>query len=157
MTPSAPDSNGPKTTKLPRWLAAVPGLVIAIIFAGRAFVQMGQASRAFSGDDTPRHSKSLSCVDAYAITLSNSEFYVPEGQQFAPRKSTEISTVINGMVRNDCGEPLKSVTIHIDVRDDAGKRGSGSVTISGLNSGEAKPFTKAWMGRVTSYEIVNIQ
>jgi hypothetical protein len=49
------------------------------------------------------------------------------------------------------------VTIHINVRDDDGKRGAGSATVSDLNPGEAKPFSKAWMGRVTSYEITRIQ
>jgi hypothetical protein len=96
-------------------------------------------------------------VEAYSVTLTNSKFYVPEGQEFTPRITTEPSTVVSGMVRNDCGETLKSVTIHINVRDEAGKRGDGSVTVSDLNSGEAKPFSKAWMGRVTSYEIGKIQ
>jgi hypothetical protein len=61
------------------------------------------------------------------------------------------------MVRNGCGEPLRSVTVHISVRDDSGKTGKGSVTVSDLNPGEAKPFSRAWMGRVTSYEIGPIQ
>jgi hypothetical protein len=143
--------------KFPRWLAAVHGLVIALIFSGRAFFQMGQASRAVSGGSASKSSKALTCIETYAITLANSEFYVPEGQQFSPRKSSEISTVINGMVRNDCGRRLESVTVHINVRDDSGKRGSGSVTLSPLNPGDAKPFSKAWMGRVTSYEIERIQ
>lgn len=123
---------------------------------GRGMVQMGTASRAIS-PEVSRPAKALTCVDAYAITLSNSEYYVPEGQQFVPRESRDISTVLNGMVRNNCGEPLKSVTVHIKVSDDAGKRGTGSVTVSDLNSGEAKAFSKAWMGRVSSYEIVKIQ
>jgi hypothetical protein len=118
---------------------------------------MGHASGAVSGDDTFKPSKSLACVEPYSVTLTNSEFYVPEGQQFSPRKSTELSTVVSGMIRNDCGELRKSVTIHINVRDDDGKRGDGSVTVSDLNPGEAKPFSKAWMGRVTSYEITRIQ
>jgi hypothetical protein len=141
---------------LPRWLAAVPALVIVTIFAGRAFVQMGQASRAISGDN-PSRAKSLACVDAYAITLSNSEYYVPEGQEFVPQKTNQISTVVSGQVQNNCGKPLDSVTIHINVSDDSGKRGSGAVTVSDLNSGQVKPFSKAWMGRVTSYEIEKIQ
>ncbi len=143
-------------TPLPRWVAAVPGLVIATIFAGRAFMQMGQASGAISGD-TSRPLKSLSCVETYSITLSNSEYYVPEGQQFVARKTNEISTVVAGMVRSDCGEPLKSVTIPINVGDDSGKRGAGSVTVSDLNPGEAKSFSKAWMGRITSYEIGDVR
>jgi hypothetical protein len=112
---------------------------------------------AVSGNDASKPAKSLACVEPYSITLSNSEYYVREGQQFSPRKTTELSTVLSGMVRNDCGELLKSVTIHMKVRDDEGKRGDGSVTVSELNPGEAKPFSKAWMGRVTMYEIDKIQ
>jgi hypothetical protein len=118
---------------------------------------MGHTSGALTGVDTFKRSKSLTCAEPYSVTLTNSEFYVPEGQQFVPRKSNEISTVVSGMIRNDCGEPLKLVTIHINVRDDDGKRGDGSVTVSDLNPGEAKPFSKAWMGRVTWYEITGIQ
>lgn len=118
---------------------------------------MGLASRTVSGTDTSKPAKSLTCVETYGITLANSEFYVREGQQFSPRGTPEISTVLSGMVRNDCGEFLKSVTIPIQVRDDAGKRGDGSVTVSELNAGEAKLFSKAWMGRVTSYEIGKIR
>jgi hypothetical protein len=147
----------PNATRLPRWLAAVPGLVIATIFAGRAFVQMGQAARAVSGDNASKPQKSLTCLDIYAMSLSNSEDYVPEGQQFVPRQTREISTVLSGMVQNNCGEPLKSVTIHMTVHDDAGRQGSGSVSVAELNPGEAKSFKKAWMGRVTSYEIGKIQ
>jgi hypothetical protein len=135
----------------------LPGVAFATFFAVRALVQMGHASEAVSGDHTSKPSKSLACVEPYSVTLSNSEFYVPEGQEFSPRKSAELSTVVSGMIRNDCGKPLKSVTIHINVRDDDGKRGAGSVTVSDLNPGEAKPFSKAWMGRVTSYEITRIQ
>ena len=133
------------------------GLALVTILVVRALVQTGQASRAVSGNDMSKPSKSLACVETYGITLTNSEYYVPEGQQFSPRKTPELSTVVSGMVRNDCGELLKSVTIHINVRDDQGKRGEGSVTVSELNPGEAKPFSKAWMGRVASYEIGKIQ
>lgn len=135
----------------------MPGVAFVAFFAVRAFVQMGHASGAVSGGGTIKPSKSLACVEPYSVTLSNSEFYVPEGQEFVPRNSTELSTVVSGMIRNDCGELLKSVTIHINVRDDDGKRGVGSVTVSDLNPGEAKPFSKAWMGRVTSYQITGIQ
>lgn len=118
---------------------------------------MGQASRAVSRNDASKAPKSLACVETYSVTLTNSEYYVPEGQQFTPRTSPELSTVVSGMVRNDCGEMLKSVTIHIKVRDPEGKPGDGWVSVSELNAGEAKPFSKAWMGRVASYEIGKIQ
>jgi hypothetical protein len=137
-------------------IAALPAL-IATCFAVNAFMQMGHASKAISGDDTSKTSKSLQCVETYAITLTNSEYYVREGTWNPPTGTPEVSTVVAGMVRNDCGEPLKKVTIDINVHDDAGKRGSGSVVIFDLNPGEAKPFSKAWMGHVTSYEIVKIQ
>lgn len=155
MTPASPQPNEPKA-KFPVWFAAVPGLVIATIFVGRALVQTGGAASAITGD-TSTHSKALSCVETYSITLGNSEFYVPEGQQFVPRKNVEISTVLSGMVRSDCAEPLKSVRIPIDVRDESGKQGSGTVTVQGLSPGEAKPFSHAWMGRITSYEIGKIR
>jgi hypothetical protein len=157
VTPEVPDPVAPKKAKLPGWLAVLPGLLLVTVLAVRAFVQVGMASKAISGTDASKPSKSLSCVETYGVTLANSEFYVPEGQQFTPRRTTEISTVVSGMVRNDCGEFLKSVTIPIQVRDDAGKRGDGSVTVSELNPGEAKLFSKAWMGRVTSYEIGKIR
>ena len=111
---------------------------------------MGRASRAVSGNgnDTPKPSKSLKCVEVYGVTLANSEYYVPEGTFYRdPQKPVELSTVLSGMVRNDCGEPLRTVTIHINVRDDDRRRGDGSVSVSDLNPGEAKPFSKAWMGR----------
>jgi hypothetical protein len=152
-----PDPIEPRRAKFPRWLGVLPGLLLVTIFSVRAFVQMGQATRVVSGNATSNPSKSLACVEVYSVSLSNSEFYVPEGQEFSPRKAPELSTVLSGMVRNDCGEPLKSATIHIQVRDAAGKRGQGSVTITELNLGQAKPFSKAWMGRVTSYEIGKIE
>ena len=156
MTPIGPEPpKGPVLPKVPLWLAVVPGLVIATIFASRSIVQTGQAARAISGDVTPK--PALTCIEPYGVNLSNSEFYVREGEQFVPRKKTEISTVVSGMVKNDCGETLKSVTISMEVSDDDGKRGSGSVTVSDLGPGQAKPFSKAWMGRITSYQIVKVR
>ena len=148
----------PETRKsaLRPWLAALPALLLVTIFAGRALIQMGQASRAISGNDMSKASKSLRCVETYSVTLTNSEYYVPEGTWSRPA-TPQLATVVSGMVRNDCGEPLKTVTIHLTVRDDNGRRGTGSVPISGLNPGEAKPFSKAWMGRITSYEIAEIK
>ena len=156
MTPSEAPKE-PRSAGFPRWIATLPALVIVLFIGGRTTVQMGQASRAIHGSGDSKASASLSCVETYNLNLSNSEFYVPEGQQFAPRKTTEISTVLSGMVRNDCGEPLKSVSIHIKVQDDTGKRGDGWVTVAPLNTGESKEFHKAWMGRITSYEIAKIQ
>ncbi len=142
--------------KLPGWLAALPAFLIVTLFALRAFVQVGHASRAVT-DDGFAVPRSRTCVETYSTNLANSEYFVPEGQQFLPRKTPEISTVLSGMVRNNCDEPLKQVIIHFKVSDDSGKRGEGATTVSDLNVGEAKPFSRAWMGRVTSYEVVKIQ
>jgi hypothetical protein len=154
--PYIPEPREPRKFNIRLWIAALPAL-IATSFAINAVVQMGHASKAVTGGDTSRTDKSLQCVETYAITLANSEYYVREGTFVAPSGTPEVSTVLNGMVRNDCGEPLKRVSIEINVSDDAGKRGHGTVTIDELNSGEAKAFSKAWMGHVTSYEIVKIQ
>jgi hypothetical protein len=158
VTPFIPEPREPRKPNFRLMIAALPAL-IATSFAINAVIQMGHASRAVSGgDDTSKTGKSLQCVETYAITLANSEYYVREGTwSVAPRGTPEVSTVLNGMARNDCGEPLKKVTIDIKVRDDAGNRGNGSVVIDYLNPGEAKPFSKAWMGHVSSYEIATIQ
>jgi hypothetical protein len=147
------DSTETRKSALRPWLGALPALIMVTISAGRALIQ---ASRAISGSDTSKASKRLECVETYSVTLANSEYYVPEGTWSRPA-TPQLATVVSGMVRNDCGEPLKTVTIHINVRDDNGRRGTGSVPISGLNPGEAKPFSKAWMGRITSYEIAEIR
>ena len=157
MTPRVPDPIEPKDTmRIPRWVAAVPGLLLVTFFAVRAMLQMGGASQAISGSEPSK--PSLACVSTYGVTFTNSEYYVPEGQQYGPPPTTpQLSTVVSGMVRNDCSEPLKSVRIHMTVRDDSGKKGDGSALVNDLDRGQAKPFSKAWMGRISSYEIDKIQ
>jgi hypothetical protein len=157
VTPVVPDPIQPEKAKFPRWLAVLPAFLLVTIFGGRALVQTHNAAKAVTAQDPSSTMRTLSCVEVYGISLANSEYYVPEGQQFLPRTTPRISTVLNGMVRNDCGEPLKSVTISISVLDDAGKRGDGYVTVSDLNPSVAKPFDRAWMGRVTQYEIGTIR
>jgi hypothetical protein len=157
VTPYDLEPREPRRPNYRLWIAALPALIATCFFIN-ALVQMGHASRAVSGGkDTSKTEKSLQCVETYAITLANSEYYVREGTFVAPGGTPEVSTVLSGMVRNDCGEPLKKVSIEINVRDDAGKRGNGSAIVDELNPGEAKPFSKAWMGHVSSYEIVKIQ
>jgi hypothetical protein len=82
---------------------------------------------------------------------------VPE---FAPgipsastNKSPEISTVLTGTVRNGCQENLTNVRVLFEVHDDSGKKGEGSYLIPSLAIGEAKSFERAWIGRVTTYEV----
>jgi hypothetical protein len=98
------------------------------------------------------------CVDVYSVTLKTSEFYVPENR-FTFRKNAprELSTVLTGMASNRCGEPLRNVRIRINVRDEKGGRGSAWANVGDLPIGQAKPFERAWMARVTQYEIGEIR
>src|SRR5579872_811274 len=158
MTPRVPDPIEPKDTlRIPKWVVAVPGLLMVAFFGVRAMIGFGGASRVIGGDQ-PSSKPSLACVSTYGVTFTNSEYYVREGQQYGPPPTTpELSTVVSGMVRNDCADAVKSVWIHMTVRDDNGKKGDGSVQVLDLGSGQAKPFSKAWMGRISSYEIDKIQ
>jgi hypothetical protein len=96
-------------------------------------------------------------VETYGITLNTSESYVPEWTVGAPARSAtstpELSTVVRGMARNSCDENLKDVQIRFVVHDDGGRKGDGNFVFETLAVGEVKPFERAWMGRVTSYEI----
>ncbi len=108
--------------------------------------------------DSRRDSNRTSCVETYGITLSASEYYVREWTVGAPainpnNKSPELSTVLRGMARNNCGEALKNVHLRFVVQDDGRRKGDGFFLIDSLGVGEAKPFERAWMGRVTSYEV----
>jgi len=99
----------------------------------------------------------LACVDTYAITLNPSDQYDREWTlgmpANSPNQSREFSTVVRGMARNDCGENLANIKLRFVVHDDAGKKGEGVYLIEKLGLGEVKPFERAWIGRVVSYEI----
>jgi hypothetical protein len=107
--------------------------------------------------DHPNSSKRLSCVETYGITLNLSDQYVPETATGIPamraNKSPEMSTVLSGSARNGCEENLTNVRIRFEVRDEGGKKGEGTYLIGSLAMGEVKPFERAWMGRVTSYDV----
>jgi len=96
-------------------------------------------------------------VDTYGITLNLSDQYVPEwapGIPAAnPNKSPKVSTVLTGVARNGCQENLTNVRIRFEVRDDSGKKGEGTYLIESLPIGDVKPFERAWIGRVTSFEV----
>ena len=96
-------------------------------------------------------------MDTYGITLNLSDQYVPElapGIPAAnPNKSPEVSTLLSGVARNGCQENLANVRIRFEVHDDSGKKGEGTYLIESLPIGDVKPFERAWMGRVTSYEV----
>ncbi len=96
-------------------------------------------------------------MDTYGITLNLSDQYVPEWAPgmpaVNPNKSPEVSTRLTGVARNGCQENLTNVRIRFEVHDDSGKKGEGTYLIDSLPIGDVKPFERAWMGRVTSYEV----
>ena len=152
------------------WLAVVPGV---LVFAG-ATGMFFYSSMQFSADgsainasnETPLESKPepselLSCVEIYGVTMHSSESYVREMNglpQKRPKNApSEISTVLRGMIRNNCGRNLGRVEAQLEVRDDEGKLGRGWVAGGRLANGQAASFEKAWMGRVTSYKVLKVR
>lgn len=136
------------------WIATLPALLAVIA----ATVSFSRVSKTINPNaDGPIDPSHPSCVETYGITLNSSEYYVREfAPAFGPKKSDntpELSTVLRGMARNNCGESLKNVRIRIVVRDESGQKGEGYHLIEEMADGEVKPFERAWMGRVTSYEI----
>jgi hypothetical protein len=156
-----PDGEEPK----PRlWLAILPALFTLILtggFVARQFGQMNKVSKVVtSGPRTPA-SGPIACVETYSVTMHTSEYYVREMSPIAARRAKdappELSTVLRGMARSACEKPLKNVRIRIKVRDDDGKRGDSWAEVGNLEPGQSKPFERAWMGRVSTYEIVEIK
>ena len=124
--------------------------------------QFNGVAQAITGNNGESRTARLDCVETYALTLHSSEFFVPENHGLVQPKRkdggpTELSTVLRGMARNNCGEPLHNVRIHMKVADAAGKRGDGWASVGTLERGEVKPFERAWMGRVTTYEVTEIR
>jgi hypothetical protein len=149
-TPSQP------RRRFPLWAAALPGLLLPVYFFVNAAVRFSNATGSITGDH-PNSSKTLTCVDTYGITLNLSDQYVPEMAPgipaVNPNNSPEVSTVLTGTARNGCQENLTNVRIRFEVHDDGGKKGEGTYLIESLPIGDAKPFARAWIGRVTSYEV----
>jgi len=148
------------------WMALLPGLATVALVMGMViprWLEFSQVAGVITSDGSGKTSVRgpIKCVDVYAITLKTSEFYVPENRLggYLPKKNAarDLSTVLEGMARNRCGEPLKRVKIRIDVRDGKGGRGTGWAEVGDLAAGQAKAFERAWMALVTSYEIVEIR
>jgi hypothetical protein len=161
MVPPATPQPSPPKRSFPLWSAALPGLLIAIYLVVRTTVQFASAAKAInpSAAGSQNRVNSLACIETYSVTLDSSQLYVPEWQAGIPMNSgspSQPSTVLRGMALNSCGENLKNVQLRFVVHDDAGKRGDGFFQFPDIAAGEAKPFEKAWMGRVTSYEIAAV-
>jgi len=136
--------------------------MIALFFVSNALLQFSRASGTIKpvspvSDNSRRESKGASCVEIYGLTISDSDNYVREWTlgmpANKPSQTPERATVLRGVARNGCGEDLKNVRLRFIVHDDEGRRGNGEYLIETMAVGEAKAFDKAWMGRVTSYEV----
>lgn len=163
FTPRPAGEQPPDEKPKPKlWLAVLPGVLTVALTAGFAvpkWLEMSRVTGVITSGAKAGSSQNLSkCVDVYSVTLKTSEFYVPENR-IQPRKNAprELSTVVTGMASNRCGEPLQSVRIRINVRDDRGGRGSAWAKVGDLGVGQAKPFERAWMARITSYEIGEVR
>lgn len=161
MVPPATPQPSPPKRRFPLWSAALPGLLIAIYLVVRTTVQFASAAKAInpSATSSQNHVNNLACIETYSVTLDSSQLYVPEWQAGIPMNSaapSQPSTVLRGMALNGCGENLKNVQLRFVAHDDTGKKGDGYFLIADIAAGEAKPFEKAWMGHVTSYEITAV-
>ena len=145
--------------RVPLYLAALP-LILPLFFIAGAVTQMRQASGATRA--TPEDAaaaKSQSCVETFGVTLENSHEYLsradilPFAERDHPRKANPLSTVVKGMVRTTCGEPLKDVVLHIKVKIEANGAGETDHEIPELKPGVPQEFERAWTGQVTSWEI----
>ncbi len=149
--------------RLPLWLAVVPALLVPVFFMFRAATQFTAVVGASGVDTAETFSRTgaektaLACVETYSITPHTSESYVSTRgvteKTRRPNAPKELSTVLRGMVRNACGEKLKTVTMKFSVHDDDGKVGSGYLSLENMENGEARPFEKVWIGWVTSWDI----
>lgn len=128
-----------------------------MVFLVNNVMQFSRVAGAISPSSGHSGSKRLDCVETYGVTLNTSDEYVPELMPGVPTnmegKPRELSTVVRGVARNGCDANLTNVRIKFAVRDDNGKRGDGTFVIESLAIGEVKPFERAWMGRVASYDI----
>ena len=154
-------SDGPKLSlRSIRWLLALTLIALAGGFVAFQYMNMIRVAEAISPGGTSAVN-GRGCVETYGITLHTSWSHVREYSLLAPRQGknapNEEATVLRGMARNGCGEPLRNVRVKINVRDASGSKGSGWADVGVLAIGQVRSFEKAWMGRVTSYEVVEIR
>lgn len=164
MRPSTdPDGVRPSEKNKPKlWLAMMPAVIVLVAVSGivlRNTVEFGRVTSAIIPGNGAGSSNANRCVETYAVTLHNSEYYVREFGGIARPKDSprELSTVIRGMARNVCSEPLQGVRIRIHASDDNGKTGSAWAPVGTLAPGQVRPFERAWIGRVTSYRLGEIR
>ena len=156
----------PAATEKPKpklWMALIPGLLTVGLVTGALIPKWLQFSRVSAvitsgGAAAPAAARGrMDCVEVYALNTKTSEFYVSERSPWNTKAPREISTVVTGMASNGCGRPLSNVQVRVKVRDDKGRGGVSWAKVGDLGIGQSKSFERAWMGRVTSYEVVEVR
>jgi len=125
----------------------------------RGLFQFRQVSQTLQGTASQMRTPSAShthCVETYGVTLVNSYEYVRGMVPMPPdpNKPRELATIVRGMAVNQCDERVSRVQLKITVHDDRGMKGAGTYDISELRPKQTQSFERAWMGNVTSWEIV---
>jgi hypothetical protein len=120
----------PRRRKRRIWLAVLPAFLLTMALSLWTILNLAGLTPAWA-DPLRLLFRSNHCAVVYGVNLFNSEYYV--------RESSE------------------SVTIHFIVRDDAGKRWSGEATVNDVPPWQAKPFERAWLGQIVSYEITSVR
>jgi hypothetical protein len=150
----------PRRRKRRIWLAVLPAFLLTMASSLLTILNLAGLTPAWA-DPLRLLSRSNHCAVVYGVNLFNSEYYVressPGSEEGAENPPRELSTVVGGMLENKCPEPIESVTIHFIVRDDAGKRWSGEATVNDVPPWQAKPFERAWLGQIVSYEITSVR
>lgn len=164
MSPAEPQEK--KSPNL--WLAVLPGVLVFLgaigmfFFSSFNFAKVGAIITAPDPKNElavnkPAPGELLACIETHSVTMHTSESYVAERGGFAQQRRknapTELATVLRGMVRNNCGRPIRRVELFFEVRDAEGRRGAGWVFAGPLDQGQGATFEKAWMGRVTEYKV----
>ncbi len=140
--------------KYPLWLALVPVLMVPSYFLMHIAFQFGRASESMQVEYASVSAKdALGCVVPYGVTQHSSEFWTTSRESDHSKLPTEKSTVLRGMVRNDCGTPLKHVRLYFLIRDEKEQAGMGTLDIYDVDQGGVKEFERAFMGAIVSWEI----
>lgn len=150
----------PRRRKRPLWFAVLPAFLLAMGSSMWTILRLGGLTPSWTD---PAHflSRSNPCAAVYGVNLYNSEYYSrdpgPDATLTAQNPPRELATVITGMLENKCADPLESATVHFIVQDNNGARWSGDATVGEILPGQAKPFERAWLGQIVSYEIKAIR
>jgi hypothetical protein len=136
---------GAKTSGTSIVWALLPAL---LVLAGASAFMMKQsgllgAAAAQEEKAAPALTKFKGCLEVYSLD--------------ANQKAREESTVVRGMIRNACTQTVKSLKILIQVEDENGNAAKAWTAVTKLDVGQAKPFEKAWTGKLATYRVVEVR